>query len=377
MKDLKYAISRKRPHGGTGVNELCLYIIESVEESTRRDDLYFVDFCGNIHVDLRMSKLNKTLFTAHVDTVHKQEGVNSYTTKGHFIHAKDDVLGADDGAGVAILLHLIRNDVPAYYIFFQGEEKGGIGSSWLSKCDPNLLKEFNKAIAFDRKETYSIISHQGYTRCASDEFCDALAANLNSVEEEFMYLPDNTGLYTDTAEFTHLIPECTNVSVGYSNEHSIRESLDLNHFYQLSKAVLKVDWDSLPIKRDPSKFESLQDSYKPYENSKLKSPPVPVFAESNEDYYYSYYKDEQQLIDTEENRLYDIFLDFNEIGLKDPIIEELSSVLSPGDVDLARNYIKTEKIDNALVNEAISLLDQGESYYFVLDWFLQKVYKGS
>lgn len=388
MKDLKYALSRKRPHGGVGVNELGLYIIESIEESTKRNDLYFVDFCGNIHVDLRINKNNKTLFTAHVDTVHKEDGVNKYTTKGHFIHADRDVLGADDGAGVAILLHLIRNDVPAYYIFFQGEEKGGIGSSWLAKCDPNLLMEFNRAIAFDRKETYSIISHQGYTRCASDEFCEKLAAELNTAEGEFMYCPDNTGLYTDTAEFTYLIPECTNISVGYSNEHTIKESLDINHFYLLSKAVLKIDWDSLPTVRNPNVIESFETNYsykKPETKGFYNYLKEPVLDQHyygstygvEEDYYHSYYKDEQQLVGSEEDRLYDLFMDFLEIGLKDPIIEELTTILAPGDIDLAKNYIKEEKIDASLIQEALYLLDQKESYYFVLDWLLQKVYKGS
>jgi len=34
-------------------------------------------------------------------------------------------------------------------------------------------------------------------------------------------------VYTDTAEFTDIIPECTNRSVGYAREHTQEESLDL------------------------------------------------------------------------------------------------------------------------------------------------------
>jgi hypothetical protein len=62
-------------------------------------------------------------------------------------------------------------------------------------------------------------------------------------------------VYTDTAEFVTVIPECTNISVGYDREHSDKESLDILHFYALSKAVLKVKWDQLPTEREPGVYE--------------------------------------------------------------------------------------------------------------------------
>ena len=73
IKDLEYALSFKRPHGGTGVTALCNYIVERVGEG----DLS-VDFCGNIHVDMRDDSSNETMFTAHVDTVHREDGFNIF-----------------------------------------------------------------------------------------------------------------------------------------------------------------------------------------------------------------------------------------------------------------------------------------------------------
>jgi hypothetical protein len=70
-----------------------------------------------------------------------------------------------------------------------------------------------------------------------------------------MYLPDDSGVYTDTAEFVDIIPECTNISVGYAREHSEHESLDIQHFIALSEAVLNVRWDSLPISRKAGEVE--------------------------------------------------------------------------------------------------------------------------
>ena len=47
------------------------------------------------------------------------------------------------------------------------------------------------------------------------------------------------------------VPECVNVSVGYYNEHTSRESLDLTYLLKLSEAVLIIDWNSLPTVRNP------------------------------------------------------------------------------------------------------------------------------
>ena len=67
---------------------------------------------------------------------------------------------------------------------------------------------------------------------------------------DFLYSPDSSGVYTDTAEFTLLIPECTNISVGYDHEHTTNESLDINHYDALAKAVVQIDWDALPAARE-------------------------------------------------------------------------------------------------------------------------------
>jgi hypothetical protein len=71
-----------------------------------------------------------------------------------------------------------------------------------------------------------------------------------------MMLPDDSGVYTDTAEWTDIIAECTNVSCGYFNEHSKDEWLDLNHFNDLVNAVVQLDWDALPVARDPRAIEA-------------------------------------------------------------------------------------------------------------------------
>ena len=92
-------------------------------------------------------------------------------------------------------------------------------------------------------------------RCCSDAFADALSDKLSN--DWLMYSPDNGGVYTDTAEFVDIIPECTNISAGYMHEHTTKESLNIQHLFDLMEQVVLIDWDALPTDRDPSVKETL------------------------------------------------------------------------------------------------------------------------
>lgn len=251
---LHKALGTKRPHATTGTAAFSAWLQTKFPANT-----WHVDGAGNMHVDLRLDKTHRTLFVAHVDTVHKTVGKNNYkhSITDNIIRADGDVLGADDGAGVALLMHMMAHGIPAYYLFTQGEERGGIGAKYVAKHYTETLVEFDRAIAFDRRGKDSIITYQGGERCCSDRFADILAAELNLRHDNFMYNPDTSGVYTDTAEFTSLIPECTNISVGYDHEHTTKESLDVNHYDALAKAVVQIGWDTLPAARDPLVEDSL------------------------------------------------------------------------------------------------------------------------
>jgi hypothetical protein len=197
-----------------------------------------------------------TLFCAHLDTVDN-------TTPGQPDHVLvednatlytdgNSILGADCGAGVWVLTQMIEARHPGTYLFTRGEERGGIGASGTALHHPDWLACFTSAVAFDRGGTSSVITHQSYGRCCSDAFALELAERLNDTLELDGYLlsPDNTGAYTDTAEWTHLIPECTNISIGYSRQHTSNESLDLRYLSMLPGAVMRVDWEALPTARD-------------------------------------------------------------------------------------------------------------------------------
>lgn len=271
MTVLDKALTMRRPHNDAYTRKFCDWLCRLLPGN-------FVDPIGNIHVDLRSNPNHKTLFVAHVDTVHRRGGKNRIVKIGNTWRASRAPLGADDGAGVAVLMHMIQHKVPGYYIFTQGEECGGIGSRWLADNRPDLLREFKRAVAFDRRSTYSVITHQGFGgRCASDKFGQALADALNA--QGMLFMPDDTGVYTDTAEFTHLIAECTNLSVGYDMEHSEREMLDIRHFKDLCLAAVKINWDALPVERDPA--ADVTQAFKDYLGSLGDWATLPMTASKN------------------------------------------------------------------------------------------------
>ncbi len=200
------------------------------------------------------------LFTCHTDTVHDPKAdakqLVLYDTGTELMYKSDGApLGADDGAGVWLLLEMIDASVPGTYIFFRGEERGGIGSKWCAKHHADWFQRFKYAIAFDRRDTCSVITHQSWGRCCSDAFATAFGSLIS--DPSYTLAPDDTGVYTDTAELVRLIPECTNISTGYYNEHGKEEILDVEYLMWLRQRMI-MQGDllcQLPAVRDPHAVE--------------------------------------------------------------------------------------------------------------------------
>ena len=205
------------------------------------------DEFGNFYIKIGDSD---TIFTSHLDTCSSHfEKVNHHIGSRFISTDGKTILGADDKAGVTIMLYMIHKNIPGLYYFFLGEEVGGLGSSAVAGSP--FFMGYNKCVSFDRRGYNSIITDQFYGNCCSDEFAKELASRLNKANLSFNYRPDNTGVFTDSASFMDSIPECTNISVGYFNEHQCSEKQDIIFLTQLCEAVVKIDWDSLPVMRDP------------------------------------------------------------------------------------------------------------------------------
>ena len=361
-KTLNKALHLARPHGSTTTERYTKWLRGQLPAHLGADPTrVWRDALGNLHVDNRDDMSHRSLFIAHVDTVHRIEGNNRILKTDKKWFADGAALGADDGVGNALLMHMLHAGVPGYYIFSQGEECGGLGAKHIAKAYPDLLVQFDRAIAFDRKGTDSVISHQGWSRCCSDVFAQALSDALNDTDAtmELMYSPDDTGVYTDTAEFTDSIPECTNISCGYMHEHTQKEELDIGHFDRLAAAVLLVAWDDLPVHRDTTvneyksyagydKWYDWRDkwylNYDKYDGLDVKG-----------GIEYDYSKLDELDADSLDCYLYECLEDAK-AGYPNGLIEMMAESVYPEDPGMARKFIDRNRMTDAVLDEAIEMV---------------------
>lgn len=217
---------------------------------------YVRDAHGNYFVLIGDSEQSDVAFTSHLDTVARPGSAApdiAITNKGVvFLRNPQvaDCLGADCGAGIYLMLEMIKRGVHGRYCFFVDEEVGCEGSGASAKDDTGFWTGVKAMISFDRRGD-GIITHQRYMRCCSDTFAKELAARLGRTDAHLQ-----KGIYTDSAEFVQIIPECTNVGVGYMHEHTPDEVLDLNILGGVLWHVLNPGtFKKLPIERDPEVVE--------------------------------------------------------------------------------------------------------------------------
>ena len=196
---------------------------------------------------------NKIIFMAHHDTVHKTDGRQKVlydTLLDTAFVDHNECLGADCTTGVFLILEMIRYKVPGLYIIHTGEECGGIGSGWIVDGKPKWLNDVDACISFDRYGTNSIITHQMGQRTCSESFADDLESIL-----KMGLISDSGGIYTDSYEYCDIVSECTNISVGYYNQHTKTEYQDMEFVIRLRDALVKADWNKIRGYRDPTVIE--------------------------------------------------------------------------------------------------------------------------
>lgn len=208
------------------------------------------DAYGNLHLTIGNSPI---LWSCHTDTVHRSPGMQTihYDHVGQTIQLSrrakltSNCLGADDTVGVFIMREMVLARVPGHYVFHYGEEAGCIGSSDLAHEEPSLLVDAKYAIALDRAGTSDIVTHQIGDRCTSDLFVSSFARALSLASVGVLEFTGAHGVYTDTAEYMDHIHECSNLSVGYYQQHSPKEWIDVAHVDRLLSALLVLDQSSL------------------------------------------------------------------------------------------------------------------------------------
>lgn len=201
------------------------------------------------------------MYSSHTDTVHRTSGRQSVhvadgivSLSKRAIKAGSNCLGADDTAGIFVMCEMMRAGIPGHYVFHHAEERGGIGSTDAASLSPEMFAGDLACIAFDRRGTADIITHQMVGRTAGDLFAQSLADVLRAAGLPG-YAPCDRGSFTDSASYIDLIGDCTNVAVGYQNEHSTRETLDMWHVFALADALIGADWSQIVYDRKPGEMD--------------------------------------------------------------------------------------------------------------------------
>ena len=261
LEDLLKILATKRPFGGKYEEALAEEHLEPLGAKKHES--------GNWVIKVGESK---SCFTAHLDTVHKEDGVQKivHDTTSNTVYKDDgEPLGADDAAGVWLLINMIECNVPGLYLFTVGEECGCVGSELIASTYPSMLDGIERVISFDRRGTSDVIVSQLSQECCSAEFAIDLCEKLGMGHKL------EQGVFTDSASFMGLVSECTNISVGYYNEHTKEEMLDLGYLGQLKEKVINLDWEALPTNRIPEKI----DFWEPYDE-------VPINMSDSLDLYH-------------------------------------------------------------------------------------------
>ena len=247
MHSLVEMLRYKRPEGSFTQKEFCKRFLEPVFGKPDEHGNYVTQVGYEPHL----------CFTAHHDTVHKTEGMQKIVVTNDVVSVADsktsNCLGADCTTGIYIMLHMIEAGVEGTYVVHAAEEVGCKGSAALVDDMPDWMMYTKAVISFDRYGDKSVITHQMGMRTASDEFARSFSDALKMPQLK----PDDGGSYTDSNEYSMLIPECTNISVGYYGQHGVNETQDLEYLDQLIAALETADWSKLVFKRDPSVVESL------------------------------------------------------------------------------------------------------------------------
>lgn len=163
---------------------------------------------------------------AHMDTVFNSPPEHIYYDDRKWIFWSPEGLGADDRAGIFIILKVLMFGVLPTVIFTTDEEMGGLGASQLVDDYPDAPVKLKYLVQLDRRNHKDAVFYD----CTNDDF-------INYIENYGFIYED--GIFSD---ISILCPAWdiagVNLSVGYVNEHSYLETLNMATALNTFKQVL-------------------------------------------------------------------------------------------------------------------------------------------
>lgn len=213
-----------------------------------RLDKIWMDEAGNVLGELRIpgghSDVPALLLSAHMDVRDSSGEGKEILWEDNLLRREGGILGADDRAGIAAIINTI--DVLKQYkivcnlkfAFTVLEEVGMLGAE---QIDKSFFDGVGFAVSLDRKgETDIVVRSSEFEYCpeAEAEFISSLSKQLWH-NEDFYYKAVEGGK-SDLIVWSQLGIPSVNLSVGYSDEHTETESLNLGAWHRVQELLLEI-----------------------------------------------------------------------------------------------------------------------------------------
>lgn len=161
---------------------------------------------------------------AHMDTVFYNQPEDIYYDQRKAIMWSPEGLGADDRAGIFAILQIVMDGYRPSIILTADEERGGLGAQKLAKkeCPIEFLRYM---IQLDRKGSNDCVFYE----CNNGQFIKYI--------ESFGF-SEAVGSFSDISFLMPAWKICgVNLSIGYKDEHSIAETLNVHYMFQTIEKV--------------------------------------------------------------------------------------------------------------------------------------------
>lgn len=164
---------------------------------------------------------------AHLDTVFVTPPKKIFYDKENGVIWSPEGCGHDDRAGVYMIMKIIQKGYRPHIIFTTDEEIGCEGAEALCKYE-NPFEDLKYIIQLDRRGIDDCVFYYGDN-------------------QEFIKYVESFGFREAKGSFTDIVFLCpewevcgTNLSVGYENEHTYAEYLDVTVFHNTMNKVIKM-----------------------------------------------------------------------------------------------------------------------------------------
>lgn len=200
-----------------------------------------LDDYGNVLAEKSFGDNGPTvLLSAHMDTVWVEED-REIVQEGDIWFSSKGPLGADDRAGIAIILSVLRrlhdmNFTGNVRVAFTREEE--IGLCGAREISPDWLKDADLAIVVDRRGSRDVVVCNRYMDfCGPDvaDFFERVGRDCGMSDWQAV-----RGGSSDAAVFAERGVPSVNVSAGYMQEHTDREYVNVTHCLDTVRFLLNA-----------------------------------------------------------------------------------------------------------------------------------------